>query len=58
MGSKKKDNPGLGSRVGALEVNVSSMKTDISWIKKFIAPTFLISLLSLLLMLAKCGGVI
>ena len=54
-GEEEKDNPGHGlpRRVGALEVQVSAMKTDIKWIKLLVAPTFLITFVSLLILVAS-----
>jgi len=51
MSEEKKDNPGLPKRVGALEVDVSAMKTDIKWIKLMVAPTFLVSMASLIILI-------
>jgi len=39
--------------VGNLEVAMASVKTDIRWIKLFVAPTFIISVVSLLLLVAS-----
>jgi len=44
--------PSLAVRVGSLEVAMSSVQTDIRWIKLFVAPTFIISVISLLLLVA------
>ena len=50
-----KDNPGhgLARRVGKLEVSMGSVQTDIRWIKLFVAPTFIISVISMLLLIAS-----
>lgn len=53
-------NPGgglhsLNVRVSALESDVSAIKTDIKWIKMLITPTFLVTFISLLLMIARLG---
>lgn len=50
---KKKDNPGLPGRVVDLEVAMGEVKTDIKWIKLMVAPTFIISMISLLILLAS-----
>ncbi len=52
---KKKDNPGhgLAGRIGKLEVDASAMRTDIRWIKLLVAPTLLISFVSLLILVAS-----
>lgn len=65
MDGKPDDNPGggnpggglsaLSGRVGVLETDLSAVKTDIKWIKMLITPTFLVTLLSLLLIIAKLG---
>ena len=49
----EEDNPALAARVGVLEVAMASVKTDIKWIKILVAPTFLVSLLSLLILIAS-----
>jgi len=51
---EEKDNPGhkLAARVGKLEVSMGSVQTDLKWIKMLVTPTFLISVLSLLLLIA------
>lgn len=57
MSDKKKDNPGLSGRVVNLEIAMSAVKTDLKWIKLLVAPTFLISLVSLLILAAsQIGG--
>ncbi len=43
---------GIASRVGKLEVAMAGVQKDISWIKVLVAPTFLISLVSLLILIA------
>lgn len=48
----EEDNPGLAVRVGRLEVSMEGVKTDIKWIKMLVTPTFIISVLSLLLLIA------
>ena len=53
MSDEKKDNPGLPVRVGDLEIAMSAVQTDIKWIKLLVAPTFLISFLSLLILIAS-----
>jgi len=45
----------LNVRVSALESDVSAIKTDIKWIKMLITPTFLVTFISLLLMIARLG---
>ena len=45
----------MNVRVGALESDVSAIKTDIKWIKMLITPTFLVTFISLLLMIARLG---
>jgi len=51
-----KDTPdSLEARVGRLETAVAEIRTDIRWIKTLITPTFFVSLISLLLMIAKMG---
>lgn len=47
------DNPGLPARVGDLEVAMSAVETDLKWIKILVAPTFLISFVSLLILVAS-----
>lgn len=49
----EKENPEISARVGALEVSMSEVKTDIKWIKILVAPTFLVSLVSLLILIAS-----
>ena len=49
----EKDNPGLAARVGSLEVAMASVKTDIKWIKMLVTPTFIISVISMLLLIAS-----
>lgn len=46
-------NPDLAARVGTLEVAMAGVKTDIRWIKILVAPTFLVSLVSLLILIAS-----
>lgn len=53
---RKKDNPGLPGRVGDLEVAMSAVQTDLKWIKILVAPTFLISFVSLLILLTSTLG--
>lgn len=55
MDDGKKDNPGhgLSGRVVDLEVAMSAVKTDLKWIKILVTPTFLISFISLLLLVAR-----
>jgi len=55
MDKDKHDNPGHGipERVGDLEVNMSAVQTDLKWIKILVAPTFLISFVSLLILVAS-----
>ena len=43
----------LGGRVVDLEVDMSAVKTDLKWIKLLVAPTFLISFVSLLILVAS-----
>lgn len=52
---EEKDNPGhrLAGRVGKLEVSMGSVQTDIKWIKMLVTPTFIISVISLLLLIAS-----
>jgi len=52
MSDKEKDNPGLSGRVVDLEVAMSAVQTDLKWIKILVTPTFLISFVSLLILLA------
>lgn len=47
------ENPGLVKRVGALEVAMAGVKTDVRWIKLLVAPTFLVSVISLLILIAS-----
>ena len=49
----EEENPDLAARVGTLEVSMASVKTDIRWIKILVAPTFLVSLLSLMILIAS-----
>lgn len=49
---EEEDNPTLAVRVGRLEVSMGSVQTDLKWIKMLVTPTFLISVLSLLLLIA------
>jgi len=51
--SEEKDNPGLAVRVGKLEVSMGTVQTDIRWIKLFVAPTFIISVISMLLLITS-----
>jgi len=55
MGEEEKENPGhgLSGRVVNLEIAMSAVKTDLKWIKLLVAPTFLISLVSLLILAAS-----
>ncbi len=48
-------NPGhaIPVRVGKLEVKVGVLETDIRWIKGLVGPTFLVSFVSLLLMVVS-----
>jgi len=45
------ENPTLESRVGRLEVQMAETCNDIKWIKMLVAPTFLVSVISLLLLI-------
>ena len=45
----------MNVRVSTLESDVSAIKTDIKWIKMLITPTFLVTFISLLLMIARLG---
>ncbi|GAH85992.1 unnamed protein product [marine sediment metagenome] len=59
VSDKKKDNPGstIPGRVVDLEVAMSAVKTDLTWIKVFVAPTFLVTFVSLLILAAsQLGG--
>ena len=49
----EKENPDLYGRVGDLEVSMGEVKTDIKWIKIMVVPTFLVSLVSLLILIAS-----
>lgn len=49
----EEENPSIPVRVGKLEVSMASVKTDIRWIKLLVAPTFLVSLISLLILVAS-----
>jgi len=42
---------GLDARVGRLEVQMAETCNDIKWIKLLVAPTFLVSVISLLILL-------
>jgi len=55
MKDEKKDNPGpgLSGRVVDLEVAMSAVKTDLTWIKILVAPTFLVSVVSLLILVVS-----
>lgn len=48
----EEENPSIPVRVGKLEVAMASVKTDIRWIKLLVAPTFIVSVISLLLLIA------
>jgi len=48
---EKPGNPTLESRVGRLEVQMAETCNDIKWIKMLVAPTFLVSALSLILLI-------
>lgn len=50
------DNPSIPARVGDLEVAMSAVETDLKWIKLLVAPTFLISFVSLLILVASNIG--
>ena len=50
------DNPGIPARVGDLEVAMSAVETDLKWIKLLVAPTFLISFVSLLILVTTSVG--
>ena len=58
MSKEKKDNPGhgLSGRVVNLEIGMSAVKTDLKWIKILVAPTFLISFVSLLILVVSQAG--
>lgn len=47
------DNPGLPVRVGKLEVAMAKTQTDINWIKLLVTPTFIVSVVSLLILIAS-----
>ena len=49
---EEEEGSGIASRVGKLEVAMAGVQKDISWIKVLVAPTFLISLVSLLILIA------
>jgi len=53
MTEDKRNNPSIPKRVGALEVSMGEVKTDLKWIKILVAPTFLISFVSLLILVAS-----
>lgn len=46
-------NPDITARVGTLEVEMAGVKTDIKWIKALVAPTFLVSVISLLILIVS-----
>jgi len=50
---EKGDNPGIPGRVGKLEVEMGGVKADIRWIKGLVAPTFLVSFVSLIIMVVS-----
>jgi len=52
-GNDDGNNPGLSGRVVDLEIAVAELKIDLKWIKMFVAPTSLISFISLLLLVAR-----
>jgi hypothetical protein len=46
-------NPTLAGRVSKLETTMAEVTTDIKWIKMLVAPTFIVSIISLLLLIAS-----
>jgi len=50
------NNDDIPARVVDLEVDMSAVKTDLKWIKLLVAPTFLISFVSLLILVASSVG--
>jgi len=46
-------NPTLEARVTRLEIRMAEACTNIKWIKLLVAPTFLVSLISLLLLIGR-----
>lgn len=59
MGDEKKDNPGhsIPGRVVDLEIAMSAVKTDLKWIKILVTPTFLITFVSLVLLVARSAQI-
>lgn len=61
-GNRDGDGDGVGSsslnaRVGRLETDMATLKADVKWIKVLVAPTFLVTFVSLLIMIVKFGVV-
>ena len=58
MENKKRDNPGYGlsGRVVDLEIDMGTVKNDIKWIKLMVVPNFLISFVTLLILIARLYG--
>ena len=45
----------MNIRVAYLETDMATLKNDIKWIKLLVAPTFLVTFISLLFMIARLG---
>lgn len=53
QGGHASGNPTLETRVSKLEVQMAETCNDIKWIKMLVAPTFIVSVISLLVLVAS-----